>query len=565
MRDPAPARFRRLLPALVAALGFTLVLNAWSLGEAAAGRLAPEYLDEHGIDERYYFAMIAKIGQGNPVLGHASYREHRTGSPAASVSPAPQGLLMRLGIPLTGVLLAGDLVFPFLAVLLLAWGLRRPLGSPWLGAAAALVVAADIGTYWFRAANPQIPFLLLFGWIAASFVLPRERTASWLVRAVLVGALVWVHPVYASFAIFADAVSWVSEVAATRSWKAALRSGAAYGVTFLAVVLPRFLLSLPPDVAQDTFYRLGIIRTHVPAVPSQQILLLAAMGVLLLLRWRRICAGEGTRHALILLTGALLACNQAILHGADAVFAAYYPHLIRITLLVAGAMVLVEILPRIGQRRVLASTLAAFWMGAFGLEAAAQAQISRQAVATLEASDVPAVLTRLRTMTGSLVVAAPTALNERIPSETAHYVLFNEYGWNQPSTDAELAERYALQARLIPSSRLTEGTYTAVFGGYAGLTASKTRATCRLRERFFPSGDPCNTKARDLIRHPDLLAVADTLGVDVPVVLRKYSVEILVTESGASLADVPKDRCALLETIGIYALWTCKTPANELP
>ena len=491
------------------------------------GTLTVGTMTEHAIDERYYLATIAKVGAGNPVMGHASYLEHRADAPSASLAPAAEGLLMRwLGLSLPFTLLLGDILFPFLTVLLLALGLRMLFGgSALLSAAAAVFVGSDIGTYWLRSANPQIPFVAVAGWLALVFTLPLLSRRSFVLRALVVGLLSWVQLVYASFFLIADGVLTLSEMIRQRKIRQAVPGIALYGAVFILSVLPRLFLGLPPEVATDTFYRLGIIHTHAPAAPQMQMFLWGILAALLLARrfWKGWMT-EGMWRCTLLIIAALVGLNQSVIHGIDATFVSYYQPAIRIVVLqtfLGGVFALVrsEKMRRILLLGVSGISLVAMMFSVYAFKMQAQAEAD-----ALAQSDVPAVLEWLRAQPGPLAIAAPNSLNERIPAETPHYVLFNEYGWNQPMSDRELAERYALQARLVPSSVAREKTYTFVFGGHAGLQAAKERTLCKILRRIGMGDGPCDTQARSLIRHQELLPIVDNAETDVSQALKKFHV-----------------------------------------
>lgn len=522
------------------------------------GTLTVANVEEHAIDERYYLATVAKVGAGNPVMGHASYLEHRTDAPSASLAPAIEGLVMRWsGLSLPVTVLLCDLLFPFLTVFILALGLRAFFGgSMLLGAAAAVFIGSDIGTYWLRAANPQIPFIGVAAWIALVFTLPLLSRKSLILRALVAGLLSWVHLVYASLFIIADGVLTLTEMIRQKKFKDVILSVVLYGSVLIVCFLPRMFFSLPPEVATDTFYRLGIIYTHAPAAPQMQMFLIGFLAVLWVL-WRtnKTQFPESLRRSAVLLVASLVALNQSVIHGIDATFVSYYQPTIRIlTLLTLMGIVWAVLRSARTRHAVLIGcsgiALVAMFFSVRTLKARTQAESD-----ALMRSDVPQVLEWLRAQPGHIVVAAPNILNERIPAETPHYVLFNEYGWNQPMTDRELAERYALQVRLIPSSKARDATYTFIFGGHAGLQAAKERTLCKIFKGIGLTQNACVIEARSLIRHQELLPIVDNLQTDVAAALKTFHVTYVITTASDS-GDIPA-QCAEVKRIGGYAVRKC--------
>ena len=550
----------RFLVAALCAGFFTLALNARNLSRAFRGALTAASLTEHYIDERYYMATIGKVGKGESVFGHASFLEHRNDAPSASLAPAIEGLLMRwLHLSLPYAVLLGDVLFPFLAIALLTLGLQSLSGgSLFMAGAVAVIIGSDIGTYWFRSANPQIPFVMVMAWFTAAFVMHSSSVKASATRGVITGLMTWVHLVYASFFVIADAVFLVAEFLQHRSWKRFLQQGAAYGLVFIVCVLPRLLLSLSPEVAQDTFYRLGVVLSHAPSAPRMQIVLLCFLVVLLFYRWQqKRWPSIWVYRCFLLLVAALIGLNQTVIHGFDLTFVSYYQPLIRIVLLLTVCGFVIAVLPFQSWRRWVIGGIALLFIVRFQSSVSALTKEMHAETLLYEQSGAPQVIAWLREQQGPLVIAAPNILNEWIPGETQHYVLFNEYGWNQPMSDTELAERYALQVRLIPSSVSKDKTYTFVFGGHAGLQAAKERTICRIRRMLLRTDEDCVNDPRSLIRHQELLPVVDYAAVDVSAMMRKYYVEYVVTQ-GEDKGELPAF-CRRQEQIENFTVWNCRS------
>ncbi len=544
--------------AFVIALGFTLFLNAWTLVRLAGGQVNISYLNDNYIDDRFYFSTIAKVGHGQPALGHSSYLEHRGDRAPVTLAPVLEGLMMRWsGLPLTATVLLGDLLFPFLALFLLTLGLIPFLrGSRIAAGAAALAIGCDIGLAWFRASNPQVPFVAVGLWLAATLALPRD-TRNAFARGAILGCLTWVQVVYASFFLVADAALFADDLLAHRSPPRVLRDGLAYGAGLLLLVFPRFLLPSPPDVSQDTFYRLGIIRDHLPSGPGwQAILLLLVVALLAAWKWKRQWMTQGIRRCLVLLAASVLALNLPVFTGFDAVFVSYYSGLLRILLILTAASAVVSVIPREQWKKWMFAGWALCSLLSFATALAAQDSAAAARAAEFAGSDTARVLAWLQAQPGPLVVASPKPLNEWIPSQTPQYDLFNEYGWNLPMTDTELARRYALQASLIPSSRAKDATYTVVFGGFAGLTAAKERTFCRMKDALLRAHDDCAVDAPPLIRHQELLPVVDHLRIDAAEAMKDFHVSMVITDGNDLTPDVEKF-CAQDRVIGSFTVWRC--------
>ena len=551
---------RRLLFACAIALIFTLTLNLDSIREWSTGRLTVAVLNDQSADELYYFSTIAKVGQGQPPLGHTSYMEHNRDGFIVNLSPVIQGLTMRFsGLSFRSTLLLGDLLFPFLAVLILTLGFIAAFRSWPVAGAAAVMAASEIGNYWFRANNPQMPFVAVAAWIAVAMAYPRDSRTGLLLRAIIVGVLTWLHVVYASLFVIIDGTFLLANLMEWRTGKKFFADGLLYGACLIALVFPRIFLRAPAEVATDTLYRLGLIYTHLPALPKLQVILLCAIAALWLWkRWNRKWPDDRVRTCWVMLIGCVIALNQSVITGIDSVFAAYYPHpinlLLTVTLIAVAARVLQH--PTWGRAAIVAAAVISLIV--LRMSVAEFSAKARAAADTFEESDMHHVLQWLKEQPGVAVVAAPYGINGRVPYETLHYDLFNAYGWNLPLTDTELAERYALQVRLIPSSKNPDRTNTHVFGGFAGLTASKRRAYCRMKRALLRTSDPCIIDASTLTIHQELYPMVDNAQINVAQAMKKFHVSYVVTEAPHQLPSVLATTCAKATTIGIYVVWTCK-------
>ncbi len=551
---------RRFLFACIIALAFTLILNARSLQELSAGQLSVAYLNDHAVDEQFYFSTIAKVGQGAPAFGHSSYFEHHDDVSAVSLAPVTEGLLMRLlHLPLAQTLLLSDLLFPFLAILILTFGLTYVFKKSLLPAGAvAVIVGSDIGTYWFRSSNPQLPFVGAAAWFATTLAMPLQSTTALVLRATIAGTLSWFHLVYASFFIIADGVLLLSGYLEQRSLRQLVKNSLLYLVVLGILIAPRLLMNVPAEVAEDTLARIGVIHTRIPAGPKMQLLILGLMAIMLILHWkRRAWPKEALWKCFLLLIASLLALNQSLIHGRDALFVSYYNGVLRMVMLLSILILFVQITKNALWSRIAVGVCAVVSIVLLWNAVGLVARESRANADRYEESDIPKILAWIGEQPGLLVVAAPSDINARIPYETPHYDLFNAYGWNLPLTDKELAERYALQVNLVPSTKILDRTYTNIFGGYAGLSGSKRRTFCKMKRALLRTSDPCIVEPRSLIRHQELLPMVDDAKIDVVDAMKRYHVSLIVTEEGEQLPLVIKNACSKATTIGMYTTWSC--------
>lgn len=556
---------RRLLFAGIVAAVFTLTLNFDSIRELSAGRLTVAILNDQSADELYYFATIAKVGQGQPPLGHTSYMEHNRDGSIVNLAPVLPGLAMRfLGLSLRTTLFLGDLLFPFLAVFLLTLGFLSAFRSRAIAGAAAVLLAAEIGTYWFRASNPQLPFVAVAAWIAVVMAYPPASRTGLALRGLIIGVLTWLQVVYASLFVIVDGTLLLAGLLEHRKLSQSFKNGLLYGLCLVIPLLPRFFVRPTAESAADTIHRIGLIETHLPALPKLQLLLLCVIAVLAIWLWKtKKKQDEHLRTCIILLIGCLIALNQAVITGVDALFAGYYPHPINLLLTLTLVIVAVQLLSTQHWKNIAFIAVAIVCLANLRADVAEFSAGARGAAVEYEKSDVPQVLAWLKDQPGPVVIASPYGINGRIPYETLHYDLFNGYGWNLPMTDTELAQRYALQVRLIPSSQNPDRTNTHVFGGFAGLTASKRRAYCRLKRSILRTDDPCIIDAASLTIHQELYSYVDDLKIDVKKAMKKFHVSYVVTEQANTLPPEIRDMCTKKITIGTYTIWSCASAARS--
>jgi hypothetical protein len=551
---------QRLLIAVLAAAIFSGVLNFGGLERLAQGTLTTEYLNDHGTDERYYLAKIHKVLSGEPFLGNSTLIEHRDDTQTPFLAPAIEGFFGRItGMTLPQTVLFFDVLWAFLFVLLLSLACTRFFRGEILpGTAAALLIATDVGTYFLRASNPQVPLVLTALWLWSLLAI-KNRYASLALRAVSVSLLLWAHIVYGSLLLIMEAVLFLAASVEHRSWKRGAIEALVTGGIVAILHLPRLLFSGDPEALTDVFYRLGVLRIHAPTSPKTQAVILAVLLVTLGVWWwkrRSEAAAKPLTLNALLLVSALIGLNQAVIHGYDATFTSYYHAIIRIIVLLSILTIVFVLLPSSRWRTIVFAVFGTGSIVCLTMQVLPWYRAQEQATEVFAESDEARVLEWLAKLTEPAVVAAPRILSERIPSATPHYVLFNEYSWVQTATDREMAERYALQATLLPSAIPLDDSYTSVLGQYAGLTASKTRALCRLKRTLLRTDDACDADARSFIRHPELLPILDDLRIDPVELLDRYHVTWIVTDESQN--RIPLEQCRMERRIGRYAIFGCE-------
>ncbi len=551
-----------LLVGILSAAFFTCLLNAGTLGPLIRGESGRAQMGT-SVDERYYFALIRDGATGYSNLGNVSLKEHRFDTGAASYAPLLQGSLMRLfhwDIAMT--VLFGYIAGPFLFVLLLFFVLLSLLRSPVAAAASALTIAASVGSLsLLRSISPQITITVFVLSLAVYVV--RERTPlHFLQRGLLIGVLFFFHIIYAGFLLLIEGVDFLLALLRGTSLPCAVRRAVLVAVPALLAALLKFSLgSLTQDMvaSADTYRRMGMIPSHMPAAPGLQITIVATVIALVLLRRYRSDMRTEIDLLMVLLTAGLLALNQSLLHGIDVVFGLYYALPIHILLSISWTFIVWDLLrcmPRV--RMVVLSGVSMVTLSSLLVAVNAWTMQSRSEYALLQASGIPAVLDQLQRLPRERVILAPYAIADLVPVFTDHYVAFNHYSRYQVARDEELADRYLLQESLFPSPPGTEDhTYNLVFGLYAGNLAARERTACRVFSLFRMSDAQCRRDIRSKIYHQDLLTKLDRKKIDSVHLLRTFHVDILVTPSAALSAPFAQ-LCSKTQEVGGFFIHECQ-------
>ncbi len=552
--SPAPAFLFWSRPHLLWGLGtgalFTILLNVIHLLPALHGQLTVIHLLNHGRDEAYYAAVIRGLARGADIYH------------AATQAPLLQSWLLPAGAGLTGTLLAGDVLYPFLAVFFLFFAALGLLRSPRWAAASAMIAAASLGGYWLRTSNPQVPYVLVAAY-AALYCSRDERRGMFLARGAVIGLLCHVQLLYGSFLLILEAVDAARRFFLDRERPLAVvrDTGIVLGATAVLCLPILWGVFLSADPAGgDIYRRLGVIPSRYPSAPQFQLQLLLAAGIFLIARARPKTERQVIDRVLVVIAAALLGFNQALLHGVDATFSSYYVNVLLLLRWLAFPVLAIAYLGRTRGTTAALAVAAVFMLLRFAGEMGTEAAEDARRIADYAGSQERSVIAVLPTATGA--VAAPLVLADRIPVLTDRDALFTSYAYNWRMPDRELAERYLLQRALFPSSGdLTEKErgYPSVFGGYPGMLAARERTVCRYRARLLRRDDDCVIDPRTLVVHQELLAMLDNADADLPSLVKKFRVGLIVTDW--ILPSGLQDICTAEGTVGTYTVYGCS--AND--
>ncbi len=544
---------------ILAAIVFTVVLNASTIVAMTRGQAGYAQMGT-SVDEAFYFALIRDTAEGHVALGNASLREHRTDIGGMSYAPWLQGLTMRVwGLDIITIVLAGDVLFPMIVVLLFFVAMRGPGRSDIFAALAAFIAASAVGAGFLRSISPQVTLIFYVAYVAV-FLAGRRTHAHYWLRGLLIALMIYLHAVYAVHLLLIELLD-----APVRWRQSGLRvslreTGRVWLPIVIAIVGKVCLSMLAADTLAlaDLYRRLGTIPSHWPPMSSLQLLLPITAAILAFSAMLRTYSRDRQTdiRLLLLVTAGFLALNQSIIHGIDVIFGLYYTLPLTLVLWLAWMFLLSRW--AWGTWQVPVAACIAVWLAS---------PLVAVAVSSVRASDVPdpqpspavaQVLERLQKLPGEHVVLAPYEIANLVPVFTRHYALFTQYARYQQASDAELAERYLLQLAVFPSEQPVDPTYNEVFGLYAGNLAARHRTACVFFGGFRTAPLDCPLDIRGHIYHQELLSRLDARSIDPAVLLQRYGVDILVT-------DVPLPQnvdtvCRQLTTVEQYRIYGCEYP-----
>lgn len=541
---------------VLAAAAFVFVLNLSTFLAMAQHSLSPVHMGE-SVDEFYYFSLIGDVAAGYEGLGHATLKEHRFDPSTASYAPLLQGLAMRFfDLTMQTTVILGDMVFPFLIALLLIFACSSLFHSRAWGIATGLLVLSVTHSSLLRSISPQVTLILFVSYLAC-VVLPRQRRIHFLVRGTLIGLTVLAYPVMVPPLLAYEFLDLLRRLRADRSARSHLPALLSLAAPFICAVIIKLMLGADADsaVMTDSYHRLGLIRSHLPAAPLLQVMLLVTAAALCYAR-RGALQSASFDHILLFVFALLLSLNQSVLHGIDIIFGLYYRQPALIIMLIGWMLVAWRFLSARWTRPASGFVL---FVAVFLLIRGSIERIDATQAAT-SATD-PAIATTLswlRSQPGERVVLAPYEIANRVPVFTQHYVFFNQFARYQYASDRELAERFLVQETFFPTpEHLQDDTYNVVFGLYAGNQAARQRSWCRVLSLFQKSDAECRVPIRDVILHQDVLRMLDDGATTLTDAFSRYEVDIVVTDR--ALPEEIAEACNALHTIGSFSIWDCST------
>ncbi len=533
----------------------TIVLNVPSLWALHQGTfsLANLGLEVRGsADEVYYAALIRDVAEGYTGVGNVSFYEHRFAQSVLGYTPLLQGLLMRLlHSQLVTAIFAGDLIFPFLAGCITYLLMRRCEPDTCVAFFGAAAIMAWKGGGWLRTFSPQITGLLFLIAILTLFSVGRR---SAVMRGACIGMLLLTQPTYAAFLLIAEGLlaclHWKREGFAS-AFCAHLPVAA---IILMVISLRLFFAVSDPNTRAlaDTYRRLGLIPSHLPAAPRLQLLIIMTF-LLYQCVVHQVRATSRTDRVVLplLLVTSFLSLWLSLFIGVDGNFGLYYTFPIRIILWIVWFRIMFLVLPKYQRTMISFSIATVFVFLAF-----------QQVVLPLQTSDIPSVvevekiLSLVAASSPTRIIAAPLEISNFVPVFTPHYTLFTQYAHFQYASDQELAERYLTLHNIFPldPSYTLEGN-PLVFGLYAGNLSARERTWCRILLSVGLSAGPCSQRLVDFIYHQDVRRLVEAHTVDTVIMLKKYGVNTVIADK--PLPPKISQMCVSFATLVPYTLYNC--------
>jgi hypothetical protein len=546
-----------ILVGILVACIWTMTINLSTTILATRGEFGLTALGAGEVDENYYFALIRDAATGYPNLGHTSLHEHRNSWTPSTFGPVLQGFFMRItGLDLASIILLGDILFPFVTILMLYLLMESIFKDRFTAVAATCVVCWTIGAGWLRTVNPQISMLISVCYLWFLFQEPQKLSHG-LIRGLLLGILTYVQLLYTSFFVILEGCFFLLQVwQKPTQWKQRMTQSALVMLPVAFIALPKFIWLQPSDqiAIADTLARLGVMYSHLPAAPILQGLLLACLIICGLIQWKKPEQRIVIQRSMLLLGAGLIALNQSVIHGKDAILGLYYRPLIAVSMWIAFS---VAVLPFFKRFRIAYGVIAIIALGLTARDVLTNIPPVEARLQTMTDTHIPELLEALATLPQESIIAAPLSIADLIPVATDHYVLFSSYARYQHVQDRELAERYLLEQALFGKEEPFDDTYPNVFGLYAGNLSARARTWCRIKSRFSSSKENCNHPTiRESIRHQDVLHRLEDGSP--PPSLRDFSVQYLVRRTQSDI-ELPAE-CTALQTISdTYSIYQCAT------
>lgn len=443
-------------------------------------------------------------------------------SPSGFVDWMPAAVLTIVGMDMGRMLLVTDILFTTISVVLLWLWLRRVFQSRIIVWGCMFFL---LSTYYggaleglLRDSTPKytMPFFLLYLYMLA---LPsRGSLKQTLMRGVLIGVMYYTYPYHWTVCLVTEGLFVLHRlmVPPRESIRAVFVRGCSALVPFIVLALPLYLLSrsvlLRPEFA-DYYLRYHIVRTHIPAAPTLQLVVLGGLVAVTLwayrsgATWRQRFAAlqSGPMFSITaLLLAMLILLNANIITGIDPEWLGHGARVIMPVVTVAWFAAVLQ-WTRGRWQPVLAGVATLCFVVLAVQTATARWQSDHENYVAWMASDERQVLEYLVQLPSEQVIAAPRALSERIPVFTSHYTSFAAGAHLFFVSLDELTDRYLGWVGLYPwEKELTDTATVVIFGNHPGAQWSKDRTVHNLL-----NDTPFESTMADYIQRQDLRAVID--------------------------------------------------------
>ncbi len=515
-------------------------------------------------DQAFYTATVAKGSSNLHKLGNVSLKEHANDPSLSTYAPLIQALFKRMtGLSTLTVMWVGNFFFPAVAFLLATFLFFPFIVQAWKRACLAFIILSPFTIGLLRPMNPQITLLFVLGYFVC-FFRNRHLLIFTIGRSLCVALLLFCQPVFSVYFLILEGCAVAYDMWRTRKiGRLDVVQILVFAIPFAIALALKLALSAhtnDPVAISDTYRRLGLIHTHVPADPILQAKLLVILAAAFVLqRYVHRKNDLFVRQCMLAVCAGIIALNQSLLHGIDIIFGLYYSRVFEMVFFISAIAICIRLLRGYWQ---LAAVGFLFFLSvmSYGGNLLSQVKSYPQASDSFFPASEKSVVQWLQHQPGEMVILAPFHLSGLIPVFTSHFVVFNDYARYQQASDSELADRFLLQDAVFPADNARfDTTFGRVFGLAAGNLYAKHRNVCAVRAFFDThfSFDECKGTIRQYIFHQDLLRKLDTPDVDVPASVRRFHVDLLL--SPTALGALQPKNCRDTGLIAGYYTYDCRT------
>jgi hypothetical protein len=405
-------------------------------------------------DESFYMARVQEVFNGYSSAGQPFIYEHREEKyPFRNLEEKILGGVMRLfNWKIKTVMILGDVLFPFLLVLLFWLAVKEILPSRmWR---TLLVVTFFLTTYmfvWRRPVIPQMTFIWPFLYYYAFLTQRNNRLSFCAVRGVLVGLMFYSYPYQWTYCLSVEGLLILSRLRST-SLHDQLKMFAAFAVPFFITIFPWGLTMIAMQgnpLYEDLVSRSGFVDSHWPTGPFIQLKIALTLSFLLftirIRGWKR-----EQLPILLLLFAGFIVYNQTLITGKELEFSSHYSRIVRFGIWIAVFYSASQLLPlthRIAKPIIGSICVVLIFSVVSGVQQGFANFIPPEKE---ERNELRIIITTLNELPNEQVIVANELMSHHIPVYSSHYPFFSASANLHMVETSELLKRARAQQFIFP-------------------------------------------------------------------------------------------------------------------